>query len=372
MQSPRKRKGKLINALRIKHELLIKTLDMKKKFLIPAIIALVSLCLFIALTVFSKIYSTGDIPIQATGALLGAIITAFITMILLMGQSQAEELKERNVRVFEEKTSRYNKFIEELWKIWEDRRVTLEEVNDLIKYVSQDIILYTKEPSAKKILQSLNEIADYASIEKLKDADKVKLQGHVFEIINVLALEINLGGEISKGIQNELTALEKKIVPYLNTKTYKKKYLEDVNRVLETNDFTVKDAYYGPWYNGEWIWIELKNFPAHIIAGPISKQNKMDSIIAFYVDYWEYKGFSKYRDAARGWRKEVLRDFEYKAMIDFANSESVESCISQYEDSKNEADTPGTELANRIIDFYKRKEIDGKKIEQIVSECMNG
>jgi len=117
---------------------------MKKKILIPALVSLILLIVFFAITILSKIYNTSEIPIQAIGAFLGAIVTAFITMMLLLGQSEAEELKERNVRVFEEKTNRYNKFIDSLWNIWEDRKVTMEELNDLIKAISKDIILYTK------------------------------------------------------------------------------------------------------------------------------------------------------------------------------------------------------------------------------------
>jgi hypothetical protein len=61
------------------------------------------------------------------GALLGTVITAVVTVLLLSGQSAAEEVKERNVKVFEKKSEIFQKYIDIVWDIWEDHTVTSEE-----------------------------------------------------------------------------------------------------------------------------------------------------------------------------------------------------------------------------------------------------
>lgn len=223
---------------------------MKKKILIPALVSLILLIVFFAITILSKIYNTSEIPIQAIGAFLGAIVTAFITMMLLLGQSEAEELKERNVRVFEEKTNRYNKFIDSLWNIWEDRKVTMEELNDLIKAISKDIILYTNKTTVDNILTSLTKISDLADKEQTNKEEKMLIQSEIFNIINLLAKELNLGGEISKEMLVKLNKLENSIVPYLNIKTYKPLFISALNDKINNGELPFKKAEIAYWVDG--------------------------------------------------------------------------------------------------------------------------
>ena len=49
-----------------------------------------------------------SLPSQFYGALVGTVITAIITILLLQGQTQTEENKERNVKVFEKKSEVFN------------------------------------------------------------------------------------------------------------------------------------------------------------------------------------------------------------------------------------------------------------------------
>lgn len=63
---------------------------MKVKYIIAIAVGLALFVVFLLLSVFSDVFKTMEIPIQVMGALLGSIVTAFITMMLLYGQSQAE------------------------------------------------------------------------------------------------------------------------------------------------------------------------------------------------------------------------------------------------------------------------------------------
>lgn len=346
---------------------------MKKKLVIPAIIAIIVLGLFIALTIISRVYQGGEIPIQIMGALLGAIITAFITMILLLGQSQAEELKERNVRVFEEKTNRYNKFIENLWKIWEDRKVTLEELNELMKSISKDIILYTNKNTVNNILKSLTVIAKYAGKDQTEEDDKKKIQAQVFEIVNQLAKEMNLGGEISPEMQTKLDSLEKSILPYLNIKSYKAQLLADINRLLsEQTECPLNNAHYDYWFDGYYIFINIENSPVRMIVGPTAKSNPDSStLLGFFIDYYQYPKFYGFRDASRGWRKDFLRGYWLNPIdvVDFNNNESVMKFENDYQ-CNEESDKPADRIMSKVLEFYNQWNYDGKTVEDISQECV--
>jgi len=344
---------------------------MKKRLVIPTVIAIIVLGLFIALTIVSKVYQGGEIPIQIMGALLGAIITAFITMILLLGQSQAEELKERNVRVFEEKTIHYTKFINELWNIWEDRKVTLEELNELMKSITKDIILYTNKSTVNNILTSLNNIAKSAGKDQTNENEKAAIQAEVFNIINQLAKELNLGGEITPEMQAKLNDLETSILPYLNIKTYKPRFLIGINEILQESDSPLNNAHYVSWEDGDYIFIDIENTPVKINIGPVSRaDSSLLTIIGFYIDYYQHPKFLKFRDATRGWRKDYLRDIWYNPieMINFNDVISVNKLIDKYHDLDNQ-NNPANILGKKIIEFYKEWKLDGKGIDEIVKEC---
>lgn len=73
--------------------------------------------LFIASAIIFRVSNIEILPSQFYGALISVVITAIITVLLLNGQTKAEESKERNVKVFEEKSVRFNNFINKLWEI---------------------------------------------------------------------------------------------------------------------------------------------------------------------------------------------------------------------------------------------------------------
>ena len=132
------------------------------------------------------------------------------------------------MKVFEKKSELFNNFIEELWKVWEDRNITLEELSHLLKLVSKDIIPYTKPESAKSILNSLNAIASEVNTQE-NTANKKHMQTHIYAIINTLSDEIGLGGTIQQDIATELDKLEDSILPYLD----KKRYMNKINELVQ-------------------------------------------------------------------------------------------------------------------------------------------
>ncbi len=335
----------------------------KKKFV--AISICVGFVFFIGVSIFSRLSTGNELPGQISGALLEAVITALLTYVLLSGQASQEEIKERNVKVFEEKTIKYNNFITKLWEIWEDRKITLEELNELVKIISRDIILYTKQETVEKILISLNRIADLSnSNDKNIDASKL-IQNEVFNIINQLALEINLGGEITEKIQNQLNSLEDKVIPFLNKKIIKQNYLNSFYEELEESEIPISNIE----IKNNFIWIQIKQSNVLIKIGQIERQNSANAIIGIYCEFWGNRKYQKYRDASRGWRKDFLKSGYtwHQEMINFSDTNKVEKITDMYLNI-DENNKPTNELAKKVINFYNNWKIDGKNLEQIIDE----
>lgn len=82
---------------------------------------LVFTLLFIGSAVFFEIFELGTLPTQVFGALLGVVITAIITVLLLQGQTKSEEKREIHLRVFEKKQEAYFEFLNKFNHILQDQ-----------------------------------------------------------------------------------------------------------------------------------------------------------------------------------------------------------------------------------------------------------
>ena len=373
----------------------IKKNTVTMSLLIMAILFFVTITLFI----LSKIYD-GHLPKiveEINNGAIGAILTAIITVLilgaqasanersqakqleeqakfqkeLLEAQSKAEERKEYNVKVFEEKTKRYNNFINLLWKIWADRKVSLEELSQLFESVSKDILMYTGQKTTKAILLKMDRMADFAKFENISKEDQKEMQSCVFEIVNLLAMEINLGGKIEQEERDTLNSIENKILPYLNMKEYKNRFIMDFNNALkESGQINGYAEYKLHNDGGEYIFIKIDNSSVSLIIGPISKYKPCRTIIAFYVEFWEFRNYYKYRDAGRGWRKDFLKGVKWDPIeiVDFNNIESVNKLIDAYSKS-SENTRPATLLANAALSYYNEWTCDSLSIDEIINKC---
>ena len=171
------------------------------KSLIIAIFCLIGFCV---ISVVFNVFSLTALPSSFVGAALGAVITGVVTVILLDGQSKAEEVKERNVKVFEKKSVIFSEYIDIVWDAWEDRKVTDTEFQKLIGDYYKKLMLYMSAASAKIIGEQLKAIGPFAGNEDPSDLDRKKLQTALIIIINTLSDEISLGGHIDESLFIEL------------------------------------------------------------------------------------------------------------------------------------------------------------------------
>jgi len=279
---------------------------MKQKVSIGAAL-IVTVVIFLTLLIVTKLFKIEDLPIQTIGVLFGGVITALITYFLLLGQTQAEENKERNVKVFEAKSTKFNFFIEKIWEIWEDRSVSLEELNEILKLVSKDIIMYSKPETVELILKNLNEIAVFAKPEKTSAKDDnitSKIQNNIFEIINILSKEIGLGGELNINVRNELNSLEKKIIPYLKLKNYKDNFFEILKEKIQNSEELSK---YDFKYTNSYICIEL--IPnVELRYGSLERNDEDNTKEDFIYISNKLVQYNNLRHMTKSWGRERLKD----------------------------------------------------------------
>ena len=166
------------------------------KNVIILILAVVCIIAFFVFAGVTNAISIPEIPSSFLGAAAGAAITAVVTLLLLQGQTRAEEIKERNVKVFEKKSIIFSEYIDDVWNTWEDHKVTDKEFQKLMGNYYKKLMLYMSEKSAEKIGKQLQTIGKFAGNDEPSGDEQKKLQLALIEIINTLSDEISLGGHI--------------------------------------------------------------------------------------------------------------------------------------------------------------------------------
>jgi hypothetical protein len=239
----------------------------KHRTLIIAALCLVGFC---AIAVFFRVFPLGELPASFIGAALGAVITGVVTVVLLEGQSRAEEVKERNVKVFEQKSAIFQQYINQVWKVWEDQKITAEEFQELTaNYYSKLMIFLKDDASVGKISDCLAKIGDCIDKETLEDY-KI-LRDNIIEIINTLSDKIDLGGRINK---EKVEELDSKMFPVI----FKKILVEEfTNKLSEDRDLFYKPQLKrGYRQNLEYLIFDFKKYPkCKIVIGPFDAVNHM-------------------------------------------------------------------------------------------------
>jgi len=182
---------------------------MINKSLIIAIICLIGFCV---VAVIFGVFSIVDLPASFVGAALGAVITGVVTVILLDGQAKTQEIKERNVAVFNDKSHIFKKYIAIIWKEWKDHKFDEDEYFELTTIFYQELMLYLNLESQKIIGEALLAIGDCINQDANLDKEvEEKLRKNIIAIIDVLIGELSLGGKIDPELFKSLDTQMRKV-----------------------------------------------------------------------------------------------------------------------------------------------------------------
>lgn len=144
------------------------------------------LLIFICVATISGAWPGSDVSAQILSALAGAVVTAMITLFLLLGQTANEEKKDRNAKIFEEKLRIYNGFLQKLCSVVRDMKIERYEEIELEFQVAQ-IAMHTSSQSIKAISEQVRDII--VRIKK-KEAQQEEMLSELFEIADTFYLEL--------------------------------------------------------------------------------------------------------------------------------------------------------------------------------------
>ena len=107
--------------------------------------------------ILPKIFSAQDMLFQTIAVVLSVVFTAVVTNQLLTGQSNNEESRERNIKVYENKISVYAEFVSRMWSIMNDDKVDPEEIIALRSEIFNKLIFYLDDSQIKALSEERSE-----------------------------------------------------------------------------------------------------------------------------------------------------------------------------------------------------------------------
>jgi hypothetical protein len=222
------------------------------------IVCLICIAAFCVISITGKIFTLDELPTRFMVALLGAIITSVITLILFHGRLMAEEVKERNIKIFNKKSLLFEKFYNKLNKIIVTKELSANDFIDIKSEFCSKLIFYVKEKTRNEIVKYLKELGDYAEISTNNDIFEPlennnwyeKSIGNIFNIINALISDIGLDGKINIDSLRELDNM-------MFSGFFKELIVEEVNKIF-LNEKIFNNAHYMIMANGTFLVLGLK------------------------------------------------------------------------------------------------------------------
>jgi hypothetical protein len=237
-----------------------------------SLLAIIVLCFS---SISFRIITIDELPINLLGAIMGAAVSAVLMVILLSGQSAAEEVKERNVKVFEKKSELFEGFIHKVWAVYNDQRLSSTEYKEIASDFYRNIMIYLDPEKVKSISDCLSAMGK--CLDKDDYASYLLLRQNMVIIINLLSEELGLGGKIDDAKIEELDA---NMFPALFRSTVldaMNAYLVKENEdILEAGRYEVMPADFGSRSHEEMIYTAVdenyeKSYPREYLIFPFKK-----------------------------------------------------------------------------------------------------
>lgn len=132
------------------------------------LLAVVAFVMIIAL--LPRVFSSHEFLFQIIAVVLSVAFTAIVTNSLLIGQSSAEEDRERNIKVYENKVQVYSEFVSKMWGTISDNIVDEGEIKDIRAEVFNKLIFYLDSERIKKISDEFAKLSYDAATDKFVEA----------------------------------------------------------------------------------------------------------------------------------------------------------------------------------------------------------
>ena len=161
--------------------------DHKNAVIIAATVALVALAC--AFAVYLRLYTGKELWYEMFAAIIGVVITAIITMMLLVGQTDSDEKREKKGKVFEEKLRMYQEYLDTLYEVLKDGRITNDEKLRLA-FKTSSVAMHCAPERVKKISNSVKKIFNTTinengnALETLNEKNWKELLKELFNVMD--------------------------------------------------------------------------------------------------------------------------------------------------------------------------------------------
>jgi hypothetical protein len=333
----------------------------KINYFTAIICAIVAIIIFCAIAVIFNVMPLNSLPVSFLGATLGALIGALITLVLLRGQTDIEEKKGKDIRILERKTEVFHGFIKNVWAVWADQKITIEEFQILTSRYYQDLMIYLK--GKDKVANIGNNLSEMGKcIDKPEAVGNLRQQ--IVSIINELSKELELGGEVDTKIMDEHDRI-------LFPLKFKNSILESLNAKLPVNNILEKGKFEffreGP-YNPEYVTFNFINYTGcKMILGPF---NGTKIKFALVVDS-KYHQVDKFRCKNTYNQRIDMGDVILGSPINFSDEKNMEIFRKE---KRNDANTLINTLADNASSYFEEMKTNElslsilKFLEQYIKE----
>lgn len=157
-----------------------------KKFLTYTAIAA---CLICIIAVAFNVFTDLELPSRLMAAILGVVITATITQVLLQGQSDNEGKLKKNSKVFEEKLKIYQNFLNTLYKAVEDKKLTEKEKMEL-QFQTSLVAMHCDPKHIKTISSAVNGVVKSTCPNKGDKTPPIALLDSLFDVVEAFRQDL--------------------------------------------------------------------------------------------------------------------------------------------------------------------------------------
>jgi hypothetical protein len=162
--------------------------EMRQSLRNPIVIAILAIVVIFAMTLMAGLFTEKEFSYETICAVIGVILTAAVTGVLLSGQTKQEEIKEKNSKRYEAKLQVYQAFLKKLCDVIKDRKISDEEVVELYFQIS-NLAMHSEASNVTKISADIQNIV--SSIQSKSDTSSEKnFLSSLFRIVSILKSEL--------------------------------------------------------------------------------------------------------------------------------------------------------------------------------------
>ena len=222
------------------------------KFTQSRIVGITAVLIVVACSfaIYLRLFTEKELWYEMFAAVLGVIITAIITMILLRGQSDNDVERERESKVFEEKLRIYQEYLQTLYDVIKDGSLSDEEKMQL-EFQTSYVAMHCDSCYIADVSSAVKKIIEYTCSEESEEINgggksnaPEPLLENLFNVVEAFRKDLYGGSDFKFKSEHKQTTLLNFSEAYRNAKEGNAKQTDDRQHLvvdlnmLSPNSFT--------------------------------------------------------------------------------------------------------------------------------------